>query len=75
MSILSDAVYTVIKDVQRYDSISSSNVRKTFVAGQSLGGYVAVLTCIKYGNPPEPSLSDDKSSAPPSPLISGVSLC
>lgn len=53
MSLLADAVWEVVKDVVRFDLTQTTGSqegevqdRKTFIAGQSLGGYVAVLTCM-----------------------------
>lgn len=54
MEALADAVYAVIKDVALQDSrlvqqdggSSYTQTRKVFVAGQSLGGFTATLTCL-----------------------------
>ena len=53
MEALADAVYAVIKDVALQDSRlvqeqggSYTQTRKVFVAGQSLGGFTATLTCL-----------------------------
>lgn len=52
-SFVADAVYEVIKDVMLEDSKlvheaggSVTQQRKVFVAGQSLGGFTATLTCL-----------------------------
>jgi len=55
-SLAADAVYEVIKDVavQDYElvrdnasgSVTQAPARKVFVAGQSLGGFTAALTCL-----------------------------
>lgn len=53
MEALADAVYAVIQDVALQDSKlvqeaggSYTQTRKVFVAGQSLGGFTATLTCL-----------------------------
>lgn len=53
MDALADAVYAVLSDVLLEDSKlvkqadgSFSQTRKMFVAGQSLGGFTAALTCL-----------------------------
>ncbi|GAA5897178.1 hypothetical protein JCM6882_001810 [Rhodosporidiobolus microsporus] len=69
MEALADAVYLVLKDVLVQDSklvaenegraqggVHLTQKRKVFVAGQSLGGFTAVYTCLKYGTPPATSL-------------------
>ncbi|TNY17865.1 lysophospholipase [Rhodotorula diobovata] len=60
MEALADAVYEVIKDValQDYQLVQEAGgaaltqTRKVFVGGQSLGGFTAALTCLKYGAAP-----------------------
>lgn len=53
MDALADAIYQVLSDVLLEDSKlykqpdgSFTQTRKIFVAGQSLGGFVAALTCL-----------------------------
>ena len=55
---LADSVYHVLGDVMKHDAEASKDApgehlphtkRKIFVAGQSLGGFVAAQTCLKYG--------------------------
>ena len=53
MEGLVDAVYAVVKDVAIHDSQlvreaggSLTQARKTFVAGQSLGGFTAAYVCL-----------------------------
>lgn len=53
MEALVDAVYEVVKDVALQDSQlvreaggSYTQTRKTFVAGQSLGGFTAAYVCL-----------------------------
>lgn len=53
MEALADAVYAVIQDAALQDSKlvqeaggSYTQTRKVFVAGQSLGGFTATLTCL-----------------------------
>ncbi|KAM0788819.1 hypothetical protein ACM66B_002905 [Microbotryomycetes sp. NB124-2] len=57
MDALAEAVYLVLADVLLQDSKlvpdnggQFKQTRKMFVAGQSLGGFTAVLTCLKYGS-------------------------
>lgn len=54
-----DAMYLVIADVLKHDSESGivlEQKRKIFIAGQSLGGFVAAYTCLKYGSPKDTDL-------------------
>ncbi|KAL8292096.1 hypothetical protein RQP46_001562 [Phenoliferia psychrophenolica] len=53
LDVLADAVYGVLGDVIKHDSTAADpgQKRKIFVAGQSLGGFVAAQTCLKYGIP------------------------
>lgn len=53
MEALVDAVYEVVKDVALKDSElvqetgrAYTQTRKTFVAGQSLGGFTAAYVCL-----------------------------
>lgn len=50
LDVCSVAVYEVLKAVLAYDKSLGEERKPTFVAGQSLGGYVAVATCINYGS-------------------------
>ncbi|GAA6016053.1 hypothetical protein JCM10207_004426 [Rhodosporidiobolus poonsookiae] len=87
---LADAVYEVIKDVMLQDSqLAAENgggggggkvtqQRKVFVAGQSLGGFTATYTCLKYGTPRATSLTPatGHSTASFEPALSGgLLLC
>ncbi|BGP15179.1 hypothetical protein JCM10213_008681 [Rhodosporidiobolus nylandii] len=90
MSSLADAVYAVITDVMLQDSqliqeregraeTHLTQKRKVFVAGQSLGGFTAVYTCLKYGTPPTSSLppssgGDTEHTFHPT-LSGGIFLC
>ncbi|GAA5970551.1 hypothetical protein JCM11641_007350 [Rhodosporidiobolus odoratus] len=89
MEALADAVYAVTRDVCLQDSklvaereggeVHVTQTRKVFVAGQSLGGFTAVYTCLKYGTPPTTSLppsSGHSSSTLFHPTLSGgIFLC
>ncbi|GAA6031179.1 hypothetical protein JCM8097_004045 [Rhodosporidiobolus ruineniae] len=92
MEALADAVYAVIRDVQQQDALISqesigsaqtephtTQKRKVFVAGQSLGGFTAVYTCLKYGSPLDTSLPSsegrDTSHAFHPTITGGVFLC
>ncbi|GAA5894490.1 hypothetical protein JCM8208_006256 [Rhodotorula glutinis] len=76
MDALADAVYEVIKDVAVHDyelvrdgpsgSVTQTPQRKVFVAGQSLGGFTAALTCLKYGTSRDTSLPSSTSAPSPS---------
>lgn len=55
--LLGDSTYQVLVDVARRDAVAAETEavgltgprkRKVFIAGQSLGGLVALMTCIKY---------------------------
>jgi len=59
MEALVDAVYEVIKDVACQDSKliqeaggAYTQTRKTFVAGQSLGGFTAAYVCLYVNEVP-----------------------
>ena len=48
LNLAADAVYAVLSDVAKNEATDSvqAQKRKIFVAGQSLGGFVAALTCL-----------------------------
>ncbi|BGP39175.1 hypothetical protein JCM10449v2_003113 [Rhodotorula kratochvilovae] len=80
--VYSDAVYEVIKDVALQDSRivqeaggSYTQTRKVFVAGQSLGGFTAALTCLKYGAPLDTSLPSASSTSFRPTISGGMFLC
>ncbi|GAA5833069.1 hypothetical protein JCM5353_006764 [Sporobolomyces roseus] len=80
MEALVDAVYDVIKDVALQDSNlmqeaggTLTQTRKTFVAGQSLGGFVAAYVCLKYGAPMDTELPVSESFRPT--ISGGMILC
>ncbi|GAA5889764.1 hypothetical protein JCM5296_002335 [Sporobolomyces johnsonii] len=80
MEALVDAVYEVIKDVLLQDSKivqeaggSYTQNRKVFVAGQSLGGFTAAYTCLKYGAPVDTDLPVNESFRPT--VSGGIILC
>ncbi|BGP31266.1 hypothetical protein JCM10296v2_003030 [Rhodotorula toruloides] len=82
MEALADAVYEVIKDIMLEDSKlvqetggSVTQQRKVFVAGQSLGGFTATLTCLKYGAPLDTSLPSASSTSFRPTVSGGVILC
>ncbi|GAA6046870.1 hypothetical protein JCM3770_005684 [Rhodotorula araucariae] len=82
MDLLADAVYEVIKDVALQDSMlvheaggSYTQTRKVFVAGQSLGGFTAALTCLKYGAPLDTSLPSASSQSFRPTISGGMFLC
>ncbi|BGP23909.1 hypothetical protein JCM10295v2_002810 [Rhodotorula toruloides] len=82
MEALADAVYEVIKDVMLEDSKlvqetggSVTQQRKVFVAGQSLGGFTATLTCLKYGAPLDTSLPSASNKTFRPTVSGGVILC
>ncbi|GJN89703.1 hypothetical protein Rhopal_002690-T1 [Rhodotorula paludigena] len=82
MEALADAVYEVIKDVALEDSRlvqeaggSYTQTRKIYVAGQSLGGFTATLTCLKYGAPLDTSLPAAKNESFRPTISGGIILC
>ncbi|GAA5879831.1 hypothetical protein JCM3774_001396 [Rhodotorula dairenensis] len=82
MEALADAVYAVIKDVALQDSLlvkeaggSYTQTRKVFVAGQSLGGFTATLTCLKYGAPVDTSLPSASDASFRPTISGGLFLC
>ncbi|GAA5823501.1 hypothetical protein JCM11251_000658 [Rhodosporidiobolus azoricus] len=92
MEALADAVYSVLRDVLLRDSellaenegraqggVHVTQKRKVFVAGQSLGGFTAVYTCLKYGTPPSTSLprtaGHDTSHSFHPTITGGLFLC
>ncbi|GAA5986427.1 hypothetical protein JCM10908_003750 [Rhodotorula pacifica] len=87
MEHLADAVYAVIKDVALQDSRlvaeegrgaegkSYTQTRKVFVAGQSLGGFTATLTCLKYGAPLDTSLPAASRASFRPTISGGLFLC
>ncbi|KAG0661557.1 hypothetical protein C6P46_003969 [Rhodotorula mucilaginosa] len=82
MEALADAVYAVIKDVALQDSRlvqeqegSYTQTRKVFVAGQSLGGFTATLTCLKYGAPVDTSLPSASHASFRPTISGGIFLC
>ncbi|GAA5892486.1 uncharacterized protein JCM6883_007375 [Sporobolomyces salmoneus] len=71
MEALVDAVYAVVKDVALQDSHlvreaggAFTQARKTFIAGQSLGGFTAAYVCLKYGAPIDTDLPVTESFRP-----------
>ncbi|SCV71074.1 BQ2448_3836 [Microbotryum intermedium] len=90
MELLADAVYLVLADVLLHDSQSPvpptpsasqtspstfTQTRKLFIAGQSMGGYAAVLTCLKYGSSSVSSLSPRPSVRYHPKISGGLFLC
>ncbi|KDE02364.1 hypothetical protein MVLG_07078 [Microbotryum lychnidis-dioicae p1A1 Lamole] len=90
IELLADAVYLVLADVLLHDSksltppnpstsqTSSSTFtqsRKLFIAGQSMGGYAAVLTCLKYGSSTVSSLSPRPTVRYHPKISGGLFLC
>ncbi|GAA5870092.1 hypothetical protein JCM8547_001460 [Rhodosporidiobolus lusitaniae] len=91
MEKLADAVYEVVKDVALSDSqlvqehkgaageTHTTQKRKIFIAGQSLGGFTAVYTCLKYGTPTTtslpPSSGHDSTHTYHPTLSGGIFLC
>ncbi|ORY91597.1 lysophospholipase [Leucosporidium creatinivorum] len=78
MEALADAVYAVLSDVLLEDSKlvksadgSFKQRRKIFVAGQSLGGFTAALTCLKYGSLDSAETTELKADDSFKPKISG----
>ncbi|KAM0746342.1 lysophospholipase [Meredithblackwellia eburnea MCA 4105] len=70
------AVYLVLQDVVKNDSASGQTLEqrhKLYISGQSLGGFVAVLTCLKYGAPNDTDLPVEADFRPV--ISGGLFLC
>ncbi|BGP54951.1 hypothetical protein JCM8202_003461 [Rhodotorula sphaerocarpa] len=82
MEDLADAVFAVIQDVALEDSKlvqeaggAYTQTRKVFVAGQSLGGFTAAMTCLKYGAPLDTSLPAARQASFRPTISGGLFLC
>ncbi|KAM0750727.1 lysophospholipase [Meredithblackwellia eburnea MCA 4105] len=75
MDVLPTAVYKVLVDVLKTDAASGpvKQKRKIFLAGASLGGFVAVMTCLKYGSSSASDLPPEGELVPE--ISGGLFLC